>query len=268
MRGMILGISAVAFICFVMGCGGKSKKVDDRYLGSWRYYRQHVNKKMTFRSDGTWAGEVVIQGRLDKTIEKKESVPGIWYATEGLLYVTPQEDGTLGGWVADQTILFEVVTLTKANLGLRRGDGNVENWALVKSHKQQKGKAKLTMVSMQPIIVNMAGEALDEKPKYLCVYLELALDAGGQPQTTSSLHPRVQEAAILHLSTLAHRDVNTMDKVESIREALFNVISPYLGGTLRGVNIKNIIITPEWNNVEEFVKKSTEAAEQKKTKKS
>ncbi len=257
-------------ICFAVGCGGKDPKEGDRFLGSWRFHKQHVNKKMTFRSDGTWAGEIVIQGpgRANKRAEKKEIINGRWNVKESLLQITPDKDGALGGWLAGQTATFEVVTITKANLGLRQDDGIVENWALVRSHKQEKGKVKLMVVPMKPIVVNVAGEAPEEKPKYLCVYIELAVDPGGEPQTGFVLHPRVQETAVLYLSTLAHRDVNTMDKIESIREALFQAISPYLGGRLRGVTVKNIIITPEWNNAEEFVKKNLDEAEQKKNKKS
>ncbi len=259
MRGFILRISAIISIGLSVGCGDNRASVADQYLGSWRFSRQNSHKILTFRANGTFLGEIRVEGRLAKIIEKKEQVNGAWNVTEEFLHMTPTEDGSVAGWVAGQTVNFEVLEISSTNLKLRGENGVIENYQRVKSQKQEKEAAKLSTLVMKPIVVNLKNTAPGATTKYFCIELELTMeDTDGTMQAPLGIHPRAQEAALLHISTLTYLDVNTMDKIGELNGTLFLLLRPYFGGKLKEVSVKNVLVTADWKNTEEFIKKIAE----------
>lgn len=264
---IILACGLVVCLAALAGCSPQSDSVsvDDRFLGSWKSTRVKTHRIMTFRANGSWVGEIRVEGRLARIIEKKEKVTGTWDFKDGILSVTPAESGETSGWKQGVVTHYTVEEIASDQMLLRSEDRVIQPYYRVRSQQVQEGENKTATISMKPIAVNLSKGKQFTRDRYLCIDLDLVLNEQQKEQQNQPLvihlHPRVMETAIFFFSSLTYSEVSTIEKLNQRRESLTRILNPYLDGKLKELVIKNVVVTTRWENVEEFLKRHTEAAE-------
>jgi flagellar basal body-associated protein FliL len=248
-------ILILIFLVFFSGCGSAGP-VDERFFGSWRYTSGRASTIITFRANGTWASDVRISDRYARIVEKKGSIEGTWSTKEGILKMTPLKAGLEREWKVGKTYFFDVIELTKEELNLKEASGRIRRWVRVRG-KQNVGKDGVPeiVLGLGPIVVNVRESKAYFKERYLCVDLKLVLEQTGEDNVSQNLHPRVREAALLHLSSLTYNEINTMEQVERLQRSLKDVLNPYMKGRIERVDIDEIAVTSKKEIVEEFLEK-------------
>ena len=247
--------AAAVFLFMLCGllcaCSPPEPTAGERLLGSWRSQKRKIHTILTFRANGTWTSLVRIEGGLSKIIEKKGTVTGTWAVTpEGRLAMIATETPVAIGWEKGQPLSFEIVALTDAMLKLDNHAGRKLELERVKI-RSQGGDSRYATVDLEPIVVSLRTVTPRETPRFLCAFIGLVLNAEGG----TSVHPKVREALIFHLSSLTYAEVNTNEELKVLREDLYRLVNPYLKGAVSELEIKSIVITAKQRVVDEFLEK-------------
>lgn len=249
----VLCLLSIALMVGIAACGDDSVSVDDRFLGNWRYQRLNKHRIMTFLANGGWRGEVRLEGRLAKIIEKREKVNGTWDVKDNVLHIVPSETSETGGWVAGKPVQFEILEISEDTLKIRSSELGVERYHRIRSQRADKEESKFATIGLAPIVANLMPDRASMVSRYLCVELEFTMDNVDPLDPDVPIHPKVREAALFHLSSLHYSDVNTMEKVQAVTKDLYRLVRPYMGPDLVTVGIKNIVVTARWKSVEAFI---------------
>jgi len=247
------------------GCKKKSVSSDDRFTGSWRSKKGSTHKILTFKTNGTWILQFRKEGRLAKIVEKEGKANGKWHVKDGVLYMFVEASAGELDWGDEPTIPMEIADITALNLSLKLTSGRTDNWVRVKSIKQASDGSQLATVTLEPIIVNLSQEKNWGKGRYLCIQIEFILNEGKSGISDPTMHPKVRETAIFFLSSLTYREVNTMQKIDSLKYDLYELLKPYISGNIEKISIKDVVVTSQWKNVETFLAQTQENSAVKDT---
>jgi hypothetical protein len=110
---------------------------------------------------------------------------------------------------------------------------------------------------MKPLVVNLNKLSSNDKDRYLCLALDLHLEALEAEQEAPKLHPKVWDAASIYLSSLIYKDVKTFDTMKVVNERLFDIFTPYLDGKLSHIEVNHVMISSNMEKVEEFILEHT-----------
>jgi hypothetical protein len=254
-------VAAGVFLLLLSGlfcaCSRPEPTAGERLLGSWRSQKRKIHTILTFRANGTWTSQVRIEGGLSKIIEKKGTVTGTWALTpEGRLAMTATETPVAIGWEKDQPLSFEIVALTDSVLQLDNHAGRKLALARVKI-KSQGADRRYATVDLEPIVVSLRTGVYREPHRFLCAFIGLVLKA----ERGATVHPKVREAILFHLSSLTYVEVNTNEELKTLQDDLYRLVNPYLKGAVSELKIKSIVITTQQRVVDEFLEKYAQTGE-------
>lgn len=160
-------------------------------------------------------------------------------------------------WVEGSTNPYEIVVLDKEKLILKSLNGDIMDWDRVRAEKGKDLDADGSLaVKLGSLVVNLSRTKVRHKKRYLCIDLDMILEVpvqeGVPMPEPPPLHPRVREAAIFYLSSLTYKDIKSIDKSQMHINNLKDVLNPYMKGKIKELFIRNIIVTSEKKNVEDF----------------
>ncbi|MCK5098675.1 MAG: flagellar basal body-associated protein FliL, partial [Desulfobacteraceae bacterium] len=67
------------------------------------------------------------------------------------------------------------------------------------------------------------------------------------------IHPKAREAVIVYLSSLIHKDIKDLGKVEAIQGILKTILNPYVGNMVEEVDIDHVVVSTTIDRVQEFL---------------
>ncbi len=249
----------------IWGCDEKKIPETELLIGSWHKKYKNIYEIYTFRANQSFVVQIRIEGQYSKIIEKKESVNGTWKLEEKQLAtwtlkkkqltLTTVKAMKIGNWKKDVPKVFIITDITKKKLLLSDADGKLKEMDRVRSEAAKvEDKTHLATIDLGPIVVNLKKQRPDVKDRYLCISIECMLASSkNSKETVLELHPRVQEIIIFHLSSLTYKNVNSLKKIDAVREEISKLIKPYIEKEIKSLKIKNVIITAKQKAVEDFL---------------
>lgn len=268
-------------------------KVEEFLIGSWRAYKLKVHSILTFYNNGSWAIENRVEGKLSKIVAKKGRISGEWFYTDDVIAILPEdyqppeeiedeksdekkaeEDSDTPKiflvlnviknededeyWVEGKPNIFELVTLDKNQLIIEDLNGKVLTWDRVRAERERDVNMEGSLaIDMGSIIVNLSRTKIRQKRRYLCLDMDIVIEVpvveGAPAIEPPPLHPRLREAAIFYLSSLTYKDIKSIDRVQEHIALLKDILNPYVKGKIQELYIKNVVVTSQKKNVEDFI---------------
>ena len=249
-------LSAILF-CIACSKGSDSKEEEMLLLGSWKVKIKNTHKIIIFKTNNTFLYQERVEGRFSKIVEKKGNLTGTWLIKGELLSVTITDKGSDIDvpWKQDETIVFNIVELTKENLIFLEQNGKEYKWEKVRSKKAVIEEQGQFIIKLEPIIVNLK-KTSSKKKWYLCLEMEFVFELS--EHNINAVHPKVQEFVIFFLSSLEYNDVSKLKKTNSIHRTLKKKLYPYYGDRLKDVLISKVIVTTKTDEVEKFIQQAKE----------
>ncbi|OQY12054.1 MAG: hypothetical protein B6I31_03785 [Desulfobacteraceae bacterium 4572_19] len=245
--------------CIVPGCSNEPSKVNI-LIGSWFLTERSFIYILSFRANGSFVISKRKVGQDTKVTGKKKQAEGEWEVEEKQLLLRILKSDKLKDWEKDTTLFFEVLVMTSELLELKTSDEKLIAWKRVKAGRaiddQDSGEGQLVL--MKPVIVNLAKKRPVDKEMYMCLIIGFLLDSPvalpeeKEEPIVPAIHPKVRDAVLFYLGAQTHKNISTFDKLNKVKRNLKEILMPYFEGSLKGIEIKNIVITSSWESVEDF----------------
>lgn len=282
------------FLAALMLCHGckKGPKVEELLVGSWRTTIGTLHSVLTFETNGSWVIENKVESEMSQSAAKPSKISGNWFYTDKLeggfpeevpesaeekkadeqpvetqeeskeklflvMSVTKSQDDETG-WKSGATKPFELVQMDKEKLLLKGVDGRVVEWSRVQADKKaEQDDEGAVKVNLGPLVVNLSRIDAKNKRRYLCLDVELILEAPAVMEKMAKplemkLHPRVREAAIFYLSSKTYQDLRTVKKAQEVTIELKRVLNPYFKNRIKRLIVHEIVLTSEKKMVDDY----------------
>ena len=269
-----IGIILLVFpIMFTSGCKEKKKKLSPVKLllpGTWYMSKGRAYILLIMRANGNWSSDVRLEGYSSKVVERKEGASGTWHIEDKDLVLKVTESKIEEIWKKNKELVCEIVKLDHDFMILRYPNGRVFTWKRAQVKKKggsDKGINLTPVIKIPPIIVNLNKISSNDIDRYFCLDMELEMDTLLPGEKPVLFRPEAREAAIIFLSSLIYKDVNTFDAVNIVKKKLEKILNPYLEGSLKEIKIKHVMITSSIDKADTFFIEHTPKASVSKDKK-
>lgn len=251
-------------VFFLTACGEREKKPEELVVGNWTLHQKRAYILLIMNTKGDWNSSVRIADATSKIVKSKGDAKGTWFVEDGKLIFSVTDSSLEEVWEKNSTRIFEILELDKLVMRLKEENGRIGEWKKTIPKKSQAGEAGMTQVlPMKPLVVNLNKISSNAPDHYLCLNMKLVLKELMPDQKIPVIHPQIQEAAIVFLSSLIHSDVRDFDQVKVQQEKLADVLNPYMDGLIKEVEIDEVILATTIEKVEEFIIEHTLGKEKK-----
>ncbi len=235
----------IVSIMFTFGCKKKKKTIATSLLlpGTWYMAKGRAYILIIIRSDGKWSSDVRLEGFGSKVVEKKGNASGIWHVKDKNLIIKVLDSKIKNVWEKGKEIFYEIVKLNHEVMVLRASSGRVFTWKRAGKKKGAQAIDLSPVIKVAPIIVNLNKISSNDRDRYFCLDFELHMNVLMPGEKPVKFRPEAREAAIIFLSSLIYKNVNTFDAVNIVKKKLEHILDPYLDGSLKSIKINNVMIT-------------------------
>ncbi len=255
-------------VLIFQGCGGEEEQEADQLphvpdqrellVGSWNRYSNKIYTLLILKNNGNWSSDLRIEGGASKIVERRGNATGTWIVEENNLILTVIDSQIEDVWKKNSTYTLEIIELDKKQMTLKYPNARLFTWKRSRAAKEAKGEESTAPVlPMKPLVVNLNKLSSNDKDRYLCLAIDLHLEALTAEQEAPKLHPKVWDAANIYLSSLIYKDVKTFDNMKVVNEKLFDIFTPYLDGKLSHIEVNHVMISSNMEKVEEFILEHT-----------
>ncbi len=228
--------------------------LDEQLLGSWIQEDEITYIGIHLNPEGMWDSNVKIANPRSRIVAFKGNASGTWYVQEKKLVMTVTDSSIEKIWKKDGIYSFLVGEVLASRISLQNARGKEIQWEREGMQNQVSEEAD-NVISMAPIAVNLDKISSNTKDSYLCVKIKILLKELMPGTPVPSMHPKIRDAAVLFLSSLIYDQVRNFDAMDRQKEALVNVLNPYLDGAIKQIDLEDVLIATSWEKVEEFLMK-------------
>ncbi len=262
-KTLFIKISIILIIVpliFTIGCKKKKKTIAAQLLlpGTWYMSKGRAYILIIIRSDGKWTSDVRLEGYGSKVVERKGGASGLWHVEDKTLIIKVSDSKIETVWEKGKELFYEIVKLNHEVMVLRATNGRVFTWKRAGSKKKGDKAINLSpVIKVTPIIVNLNKISSNDRDRYFCLDFELHMNVLLPGEKPVKFRPEAREAAIIFLSSLIYKDVNTFDAVNIVKKKLVHILNPYLQDSLKDIKINNVMITSSIDRAKEFLLEHT-----------
>ena len=242
------------FTCFICltGCG-KEPEAGEVILGGWTNERSTAYIYLKIKEEGKWDASVNITDFTSKIIGVKGNAAGNWHIEDNTLVLTVFESNISRVFKKGVTSFYEIKKLDDTVMELVDTHGQIITWKAVKPKGKGAGAIIINSIRMAPFTVNLNKTRSRDKDRYLCLNLKIILKEPLPGMESIKIHPKAREAVIVYLSSLIHKDIKDLGKVEAIQGTLRTILNPYVGNMVEEVDIDHVVVSTTIDRVQEFL---------------
>jgi flagellar basal body-associated protein FliL len=250
-------LSLMLLVLLLGACSSHEKSTPELLRGLWQVKEGHIVRVIVFQKTGNWTSQGRIPDDVTGIIRKTETVSGKWTLKKNTLEMTGPKPPMETPWNSAGINAFAITRISAGRMQIKLASGKTRDLSRPEQAAPETASG-VSNILLDPFVVNLRNTDPLGVERYICIDLNLVLK---RHAAEALVYPKVREAVIFFLNSKTFDEVNTLEKIQALRDQLFLLIAPYMNGNLDAVEIKAVMVTSLKEAINSFLTQAEQTRE-------